>query len=191
MEGRGFSGPADLAISSDGRMYVPNRANPDQPYGVRVGVCNVDSEYFGHFGSYGTGDGQFIWPSAVACDSDDNIYLADEHLHRISVFDGSGTFLRKWGEQGAGEGRLNGPAGLCFDPDHNLYVADHLNSRVQVFSREGVFQRAWGEPGHGVWPGRPLLGRRRRYRAQCLRGRLGKRSGTEVLAGWEVSRLLR
>ena len=60
MEGRGFSGPSDLAIASDGRMYVPNRANPDQPYGVRIGVCNVDSEYFGHFGSYGTGDGQFI-----------------------------------------------------------------------------------------------------------------------------------
>jgi DNA-binding beta-propeller fold protein YncE len=85
----------------------------------------------------------------VACDSEDNVYLADEHLHRISVFDGSGTFLGKWGEQGAGEGRLNGPAGLCFDPDDNLYVADHLNNRVQVFSREGVFQRAWGGPGDG------------------------------------------
>jgi len=32
MEGREFSGPSDLAIASDGRMYVPNRANPDQPY---------------------------------------------------------------------------------------------------------------------------------------------------------------
>ena len=45
MEGRGFSSPVDLANSSDGRIYVASRSNPTQTYGIRVGVCNLDSDY--------------------------------------------------------------------------------------------------------------------------------------------------
>ena len=143
MEGRGFSNPVDLAISSIGRIYVLSRTNPLQAYAIRVGVCNLESEYFGDFGGYGTGDGQFVWPTALAFDSDDRLYLADEHTHRISVYDADGRFLHKWG----GEGLLSGPAGLAFDAEDNLYVTDHLRHRVLKLDRDGRVLTAWGEQG--------------------------------------------
>ena len=147
MVGRGFSNPVDMAISSEDRIYVLSRTNPVQTEGIRVGICNLESEYFGDFGSYGSGDGQFIWPTALAFDSEDNIYLADEHIHRITVYDKDGKYLRKWGVHGSADGELNGPCGLVFDTQDNLYVSDHLNHRVQKFTRDGGFLLNWGREG--------------------------------------------
>ena len=150
MEGRGFSNPVDLAISSDGRMYVLSRTNSAQPYGIRVGICNIDSEYFGHFGSYGSGDGQFIWPTALAIDGRDQLYLADEYNNRITVFDGAGGFLRKWdGTEGSEDGRLNGPSGIVCDGDDNLYVVEHLSNRIRKLAPDGRQLLSWGEEGAG------------------------------------------
>ena len=147
MEGRGFSNPVDLAISSDDRIYVLSRTNPLQIEGIRVGILNLDSEYFGDFGSYGSGDGQFVWPTALAFDSEDRLYLADEHNQRITVFDESGSYLSKWGVEGTADGELNGPSGLAFDADDNLYVVDHLNHRVQKFTAGGDWVLSWGQEG--------------------------------------------
>ena len=97
MEGRGFSTPSDMAISSTGRIYVVSRANPLQPYGVRIGICNLDSDYFGDFGGFGLGDGKFVWPAGLAIDRKDNLYLTDEHNHRVTVFTHDGDFQRNWG----------------------------------------------------------------------------------------------
>ena len=52
--------------------------------GVQVTMCDLDSEYFGTFGSGGVGDGQFILMSAIAMDNDrGRLYISDEYLHRI------------------------------------------------------------------------------------------------------------
>ena len=149
MEGRGFSNPVDMAMSSDDRLYVVNRTNPLQPEGIRVGILDLGSQYFGDFGSYGDGDGQFIWPTALAFDSSDRLYLADESNHRITVFDASGAYVRKWGVRGSSDGELNGPCGLAFDSDDDVYVVDHLNHRVQKFTGDGRWLLSWGRQGTG------------------------------------------
>ena len=66
MEGRGFYYPVDTAIGQDGRLYVVNRSLDIVTRGVRVTMCDIDSEYYGTFGSFGEKDGQFIWPSSGA-----------------------------------------------------------------------------------------------------------------------------
>ena len=147
MEGRGFSNPVDLAVSGDDRLYVLSRTNPVQTEGIRVGVLNLDSEYFGDFGSYGSGDGQFVWPTALAFDSRDRLYLADEHNQRITVFDKSGKYLSSWGVEGTANGELRGPSGLAFDAEDGLYVVDHLNHRVQKFTTGGDWLLGWGREG--------------------------------------------
>ena len=149
MEGRGFSNPVDLAVSSEGRIYVLSRTNPTQTYGIRVGICNLDSDYFGDFGAYGSGPGEFVWPTALAFDSRDRLYLADEHNHRATVYDTGGGYLSHWGVHGAGRSELNGPAGLAFDAEDNLYVADQRNHRIQKFAADGRFLLSWGEYGSG------------------------------------------
>ena len=149
MEGRGFYYPMDTAIADDGRMYVANRSLENVTRGVRVTMCDIDSEYYGTFAAYGQAAGQFIWPSACTLDSRGRVYVSDEATHRISVFDREGALLSVWGEHGSAEGQLDTPSGLSFDADDNLYVADTYNHRVQKFTADGRFLLAFGGPGGG------------------------------------------
>ncbi len=147
MAGQGFWSPQDFALGADNRMYVINRGVEE--LGQRISIVTLDHEFVSQFGSYGTGDGQFVWPRSVDVDSDGNVYASDEYLNRISAFDGEGGFLSSWGHPGSADGDLNGPSGLAFDSQDNLYVVDSLNSRVQKFTRGGNFITAWGRHGQG------------------------------------------
>ena len=149
MEGRGFYYPTDTAIADDGRMYVANRSLENVTRGVRVTMCDADSEYYGTFGAYGTAEGQFIWPSACTLDSLGRVFISDEHSHRVSVFDRDGQLLFTWGVAGAGQGELDTPSGLAFDQEDSLYIADTYNNRVQKFTPEGHFLSSVGRQGNG------------------------------------------
>jgi DNA-binding beta-propeller fold protein YncE len=152
-QGRGFNNPVDVARDSSGVLYVLNRAGPEVgirlPY-KRVTLCTIDEDYLGEFGAGGDGDGQFWWPSALAFDSEDRLYIADEALQRISVFNRDGTFLGKWGVGGSADGEMDRPSGIAFDAENNLYVADSLNHRIQKFTKDGRFLGKWGGPGREV-----------------------------------------
>ena len=147
MEGRGFYYPRDTAVGEDGRLYVASRSTDNAIQGVRVTICNLESEYFGVFGSFGSGEGQFTSPAGIALDSTGRVYVSDESLHRISVFDSSGEFLSTWGEHGSGPGELDWPSAMVFDDDNNLYLADSQNNRVQKFTADGHHILSFGERG--------------------------------------------
>ena len=141
LQGRGFNNPVDVALSKDGVMYVLNRAGPEVASRLpnkRVTMCTVDEEYLGEFSAGGVEDGQIMWPSAIALDSDGNVYVSDEALQRISIFDSRGQYLGKWGAKGRGDGEFNRPSCIAFDADDNLLVSDSLNCRVQRYTREGA-----------------------------------------------------
>ena len=147
--GPGFRQPMDLALGPDGLIYVINRSFEYRPDGVRVTMLTIDEEFMGEFSSFGEGDGELIWPTAIALDNNHNVYIADDWLNRISVFDKDGVFLDKWGVPGSGDGELNKPAGISFDAQNNMYVADSANNRIQVFSKDGKYLSKWGEAGSG------------------------------------------
>ena len=149
MEGRGFYYPVDTAVGQDSRLYVVNRSLDNVARGVRVTMCDIDSEYYGNFGSFGNKDGQFEWPSGGAIDSRGRVYISDEQLHRISVFDHSGAFLSQWGAHGSGEGDLDTPSGIAFDDQDNLYVSDTYNHRIQKFTADGRFLLSFSSQGQG------------------------------------------
>ena len=132
MEGQGFYYPVDTTIAADGRMYVVSRSRDEVARGVRVTMCTVDGEYFGNFGEFGQGDGQFIWPCCSAIDSLGRFYVTDEELHRILVFDRSGKFLYRWGEHGSLDGELDTPSGIAVDSHDHLYVADTYLSLIHI-----------------------------------------------------------
>ena len=146
--GRGFSLPIDCAFGPDGIIYVLNRGTPTQR-NTHVTICTVDSEYRADFGSYGPGDGQFIWPTAIAMDREGCVYISSESEHRIQKFSPDGKFLSKWGTPGGAEDEFDGPSGMAFDREDNLYVVDHFNSRVQKFTKDGKFLLQWGSKGDG------------------------------------------
>jgi len=149
--GRGFSNPVDLAVGPGGMLYVVNRSNSAHAVtgAVRVSVLTVDAEFISQFGTFGEGDGQFVWPTSIARDSGGNLYVADEHRHDVQVFDSQGNFLRRWGSLGAGAGELNRPSGVAVEADDNVLVVDHMNNRIQRFSPDGKSLGAWGTAGSG------------------------------------------
>ena len=147
--GSGFRTPLDLALGPEGRIYVLNRSWEYRPDGVRVTMLTIDEEYIGQFSQFGEGDGDMFWPVSIALDSDQNVYVSDEWLTRISIFDKDGVFLDKWGVPGSGDGELNRPSCIRFDKEDNLYVVDSYNNRVQKFTKDGKFLAKWGEAGSG------------------------------------------
>ena len=146
--GTGFRNPVDLALGADDTVYVINRSYENRPDGVRVTVCTMDEDYISEFGTYGEGDGEWIWPSAIAIDSEENLYIADEWLNRITKFDKDGEFLGKWGAAGSGDGELDRPAGIAISGDV-MYVTDSRNHRVQKFTLDGKFLGKFGSEGSG------------------------------------------
>ncbi len=151
----GFSKPNGIAVAKDGVVYVSDRqaayvAGNFTPRVHKIQTGGpLEEKYLFAIGEAGTKDGQFMWPSSVALDKDENVYVSDDAVHRISVFDEDGKFLSKWDAVGSGPGELNGPSGLAFDSNDTLYEVDALNHRVQKFTKDGVYLGGWGSFGSG------------------------------------------
>ena len=143
--GRGFNFPYDIAISHSGRIFVLNRFE-----GPRVHMCTLDEEWLGEFGGPGASDDPFKQPVCMALDSkDDLLFVTDEVLNEIRVFDNEGNFVRKLGpDMDYGES-LGAPSGIAIDGEDNLYVVEQDNSRVLKLSPDGESILKWGEEGTG------------------------------------------
>jgi len=137
------SNPVDLALGQEGRIYVLSRSE----LATEIRRISWDDENLGTIGGPGTENGKFRWPVCVVLDENENLYVSDEALNRISVFNKEGEFLGKWGDAGSAPGQLNRPAGMAFDRDGHLYVVDSMNHRVQTFTPDGMFLNTWGTPG--------------------------------------------
>jgi|GEM_PF-1772058 len=114
-----------------------------------VAVAEESYEFTAKWGSFGSGDGQFYNPEAIAVDSSGNVYVADG-AGRIQKFSASGVFITKWGSPGHGDGQFSGGVwGIAVDSSGNVYVSDIDNNRIQKFSASGVFITKWGNEGNG------------------------------------------
>ena len=147
--GRGFMLPTAMTLRGDGRIFVASRSNKGALGAVGIQMVSRDHDFFGTIGAHGREPGQMVWPSALALDSEENLYLADDLLHRITVYDREGNLVSTWGSEGGGDGEFDGPSGLVFDSEDNLFVVDHRNHRVQKFTRDGRFLSKWGSFGDG------------------------------------------
>ena len=113
-------------------------------------MLNWDEDYLGEFSKgYGRGEGQWMLPIAMAVDSQQRVYVTDEHLHRVTVFDLDGNFIKQWGELGTDPGQMNAPGGIAICGEDTIYVVEQRNNRVQRFNTDGESIGMWGEAGDG------------------------------------------
>ena len=160
VSGMGFNSAVAVALGRDDLVYVLNRGwefVPAVPWdrtgrGSRVSILTIgevpgDEEYVSEFSKYGSGEGELIWPAGLALDSQEQIYVTDEWLDRVLIFDRDGNFLSHWGGSGTGDGALNRPSGIAIDPRDDIYIVDSANHRVQKFAKDGTFLSTWGSFG--------------------------------------------
>jgi tripartite motif-containing protein 71 len=99
------------------------------------------------WGEFGDKPGQFKYPTMIAADKNSNIYVVDQHNHRIQKFDSDGNFILMWGKQGDGKGEFNFPYGIAIDSQGDVFVSDMNNNRIQKFSSDGDFIATTGSYG--------------------------------------------
>src|SRR5919106_6110886 len=143
----GFWYPVDIALGAEDVIYGLNRGRESRRDGIRVNKCNFNEEWISEFGCFGEADGQFVLPSAIALDSEENVYVADEWLNRITIFTKDGEFIHKWGKEGSGDGELLRPSGLAISSEGIVFVADSKNHRVQKFTLDGNYLGQFGSFG--------------------------------------------
>ena len=147
--GRGFHLPTAMVIRDDGRIFVASRSNMSQTVIVGIQMVSRNHDYYGQIGRHGRDPGNMIGPTALALDSDDNLYLADDFLQRITVYDREGELITTWSNQGSGDGEFNAPSGIAFDRNDNMLLVDHKNHRIQRLTKDGAYISQWGSFGDG------------------------------------------
>ena len=161
--GNSFLEPNKLSIGRGDAVYVLSRGMEGIPGGpplmpnnyggrvtkVTIGTEPSDEEFLAEFCETGSAEGHAIWPAGLALDSQENVYVTDEWLNRVSIFDKDGNFLSQWGSSGEGDGEFNRPSGIAIDHEDTLYIVDSLNHRVQVFTKDGRYMAKWGSLGSG------------------------------------------
>ena len=148
--GRQITGLLTLTVGQDDNVFtVVRRQNGGEIVRLTIGTTPGDEELITRFGERGDGSGQFMWPAGLAVDSDENVYVADEWLNRVSVFDRDGEFIRMFGESGSGLGQFNRPSGIVIDDNDDVYVSDTLNHRIQKLDKYGKPSNVFGRAGDG------------------------------------------
>ena len=142
--------PADIAFSKNGDALILMRSEA----GSSIRIWSIEdaealTDDLKGIGSYGPGEGQFVWPVQILTDDEGNIFVSDEAIHKISRFNADGEFESRWGTHGDGDGEFDAPNGIAFDLDGNMVVVDSKNHRVQRYTPGGEYLGGFGSHGDG------------------------------------------
>ena len=143
--------PYDVAVTEEGYLAVAEYGYHTVTLYSTTGQNIQNIHTFGTAGSYGSADGHFYSPSAVAIRGD-LMYVCEQNNHRVQKFSVSKrSFISRFGSSGKEDGQFSDPRGICIDPQGKVFVADYNSNRVQVFNEEDSFtysfpcqQNPWG-----------------------------------------------
>ena len=128
-----------IAIDSSGNMYATVNDS--------IKKFNSTGNLLNTWGSTGSENGYFNFPTGIALDSLGNIYVSDTENNRIQKLDSSGNYITSWGTLGSGNGNFKSPAGIAVSGNY-IYVADMGNYRVQEFDLNGNYVSSLGSKGN-------------------------------------------
>ena len=189
--------PVGISVAPDGRVFVP-----DTHY-HRIIVFDPEGNELQRFGRFGTGPGEFVYPTDIAFAPDGTFYIAEYGTNdRIQVFSHEGTHLRDFGRFGREDGAFARPQSIALSPERGeLYVADTCNHRIGVHALDGTWLRSLAGPGtepgrlsypHGLEllpDGTLLVSEIGTDRVQRLDAQTGESLGTWGGSGFERGRL--
>jgi tripartite motif-containing protein 71 len=154
-----LTSPEKLAFDAQGNLYVTEFGWPSfggsQGENDRIQKFSPSGAPLAHWGTLGSGPGQFNGPVGIAIDKQGDIYVADVANHRIQELSSSGQPLTQWHTVGSGTGEYTETGfDLAIDASGNLYVSEPHpsgpgNERIEKFSPAGVPLAHWGSSGTG------------------------------------------
>ena len=113
-----FRAITSMTRGADGLFLLDRLELPAQ-------VISLDGQY-----QYSFGESDLIFPTSIAVDRDQRVYISDKSDNTIRVYQ-NGQLLMKFGGGGSAPGRFRMITGLWVN-GNMLYVADSFNGRVQV-----------------------------------------------------------
>ena len=127
--------PVAICLNLNGLIFVTTEQHV-------VLIINQEGNVVKTFGSPGGNLGQFNKLVGIACNTRNEILVADYGNHRIQVFSKDGQFLHKFGDKYEKANQLFGPIGIYIDKSDNVFVADFLDNKIDIFNSKGVLIQA-------------------------------------------------
>lgn len=132
-----FGTAIDLAVDSEGHIYVSRFESGDES----ILIFDAEGNYVKEIHDYDYIDPVYeqtmtdrsFTPYGIAIDGADRLYVVDELMQYIIVFDSDGSYVDHWGGAGTDPGEFTDASDVAVDRDGNIYVLDAGNDRVQVF----------------------------------------------------------
>ena len=158
--GMGFNYPNAMTFAPDGTVYITNRGSETisnvgwnrTGVGQRITKVTIgdqwgQEEFLGEDSRYGDGDGQLIWPAGIASNDQGEVFVTDEWLNRVSVFDKDDNLVRSFSTLQDGDPDPNGASGIAIASDGTIYVTDSRSHQVRLFKNDGTFISSFGNKG--------------------------------------------
>jgi tripartite motif-containing protein 71 len=127
------------AVTADrqGHIYVAD-------HNFRIQKFTTDGKFLTHWGSKGSGDGQFGDYINLATDAQGNIYAVDPDNQRVQKFDSNGQFLTKWNTPKCSFFTPR-PVDLAVTAQGDVLVVDAQSHCIQKFDSSGNFLSTLGK----------------------------------------------
>lgn len=132
-KGRGqFDSPTAIAFDADNNLHVVDREN------CRVQKFNIDGKCLRQFGTgspiYKRGCDVLRCPVGIAVHND-QVFVADQSKHRITVFDCDGNFRRNIGQSK----ELSEPCDVAVNINDQVLVPDCGHHCIFIFTLDGFY----------------------------------------------------
>jgi sugar lactone lactonase YvrE len=151
-----FNCPTGIAIDCNDNMYVADSNN----HTIRkISMDGIVTTLAGQAGSYGSNDANnndalFNFPTGIAADCNDNIYVADSNNNTVRWITSNDFVITLAGQAGiygsidanGTDACFNYPTGIAIDCNDNIYIADSNNHTIRRISIDNIVTTFAGEP---------------------------------------------
>lgn len=132
-----FSQPSDVAVSTNGMIYVVDGVNQC------IKVFDGSGNFLFSFGEEGDGPGQFRYPLGMAIDGSGRLYVADSGNGRLQIFTDRGDFIRQIRLSNGHGAKAVDPTDVVVDSSATMaYVVDNDNHCILQIDLESGKQVA-------------------------------------------------
>jgi sugar lactone lactonase YvrE len=133
--------PIDVEVS--GRTCYVTDKKTNQIVAIDISTGQVTQR----IGRAGDDLGQFVLIGDMATDTEDNIYVTDKLLGRITKFNAQGLFQMSIGRAGDSIHHFVRPKGIDVDREGRIWVVDAAPEVAKVYNAQGQLLLYFGFPG--------------------------------------------